>query len=82
MFAVNGSITLRSNTATEVEYAKRITEEQSALTFLFTGDTLATDVPEMLLIRIPHADQREQICPSTAVTFDGGPYDTFSLSTC
>lgn len=75
MFAVNGSITLRSNTATEVEYAKRITEEQSALTFLFTGDTLATDVPEMLLIRIPHAEVNGSksggdVSIDTELTFD------------
>lgn len=56
MFSVEGSITLRSNTSTEAEYAKRITEEQSALTFMFTGDDLATSIPEMVLMRIPHAE--------------------------
>lgn len=56
MFNVNGSLTLRSDTATEVEYAKRITEDQSSLTFLFTGDNLATNIPEMLLVRIPHVE--------------------------
>ena len=56
MFNVNGTITMRSTTATEVEYAKRITEDQSSLTFLFTGDNLATSIPEMLLVRIPHVE--------------------------
>lgn len=56
MFTVNGTITLRSDTVTEVEYAKRITEDQSSLTFLFTGDNLATSIPEMVLIQIPHVE--------------------------
>lgn len=56
MFTVNGTITLRSDTVTEVEYAKRITEDQSSLTFLFTGDNLATSIPEMVLMQIPHVE--------------------------
>jgi len=56
MFGVTGKLTVRSTTSTEAEYAKRISEEQSSLTFLFQGDDLTASVPEMLLLRIPHVE--------------------------
>lgn len=56
MFACTGTLSVRSTTTTEVEYAKRITNANSALTFLFQGDALATDIPELLLMRIPHIE--------------------------
>lgn len=55
-FAATGSMTLRSTTTTEVEYAKRITELTSAMLAIFQGDDLVTSIPEMIAVRIPHIE--------------------------
>ncbi len=56
MFAVTGTTSVRSTTTTEVEYAKRITETTSSMLAVFQGDNLATDIPETILLRIPHIE--------------------------
>lgn len=55
-FAVTGTVSVRSTTTTEVEYAKRITETTSSLLVAFQGDDLATDIPEMVLMNVPYTD--------------------------
>lgn len=55
-FAVTGSAAIRTSASTEVEYAKRLTETGSSILALFQGENLATDIPEMVLIDIPHID--------------------------
>lgn len=55
-FVVTGSVTVRSTTTSEVEYAKRITDTLSSLLTVFQGDDLATDIPEMVAISAPYLD--------------------------
>lgn len=55
-FTVTGSVTLRSTTTSEVEYAKQITDDLSSLLVVFEGDALATDISEMVAISIPYLD--------------------------
>lgn len=55
-FAAKGSATVRTSVTTEVEYAKRNQETESSILALFQGENLATDIPEMVLIDIPHID--------------------------
>lgn len=52
-FAVSGTASVRTSATTEVEYAKRLTESQSSILAVFTGDALATSIPEMVLISVP-----------------------------
>lgn len=59
VFGVSGTLSLRSTTTTEVEYAKRITESVSSLAFMFTGDDLKTNIPEMVLVKVPHIEIRD-----------------------
>jgi hypothetical protein len=55
-FAVTGSVSLRSGTTSEVEYAKRITDTTSSLLTVFQGDELATDIDEMVAVSVPYID--------------------------
>jgi len=56
MFAVTGTTSIRSTTTSEVEYAKRISESTSSLLAVYQGDALATSIPEMVLVKIPHIE--------------------------
>jgi hypothetical protein len=56
MFAVTGTTSVRSTTVSEVEYAKRIAESTSSMLAVFQGDALATSIPEMVLVKIPHIE--------------------------
>lgn len=69
-FAVTGSISLRSNTGTEVEYAKRITENLSSLSVVFKGDNLTTDIPEMIAINVPYIDIMSATKSASGVSLD------------
>ena len=55
-FVVTGSVSVRSTTTSEVEFAKRITDTLSSLLAVFQGDDLATDIPEMVAVSLPYLD--------------------------
>jgi hypothetical protein len=69
-FAVSGTAKVRTTATTEVEYAKRLTESQSSLLAIFTGEALAADIPEMVLVSVPAIDIMDATKDSSDAALD------------
>lgn len=69
-FTVSGKNTVRTSIATESEFAKRIEQKTSSILAIFQGDNLATNIPEMVAVSIPHVDIMDASKSSSDVSID------------
>jgi len=51
-FAVTGSLTVRTDSTSETERAKRLNDTTSSLLVKFEGQDIVTSIPEMVLVRL------------------------------
>lgn len=56
MFGVTGSLTVRTDSTSETERAKRLVDTVSSMLAKFKGPNLVTDIPEMVLVRLAAMD--------------------------
>lgn len=56
VFGVTGTLTVRTDSDSDNERAKRLSEETSSLLAVFEGQDLATSIPEMVLVRCAAMD--------------------------